>query len=94
MLGNNGKTVTFTEPADADRPSSLESIKALTDQLNAGTIKSVFILGGNPVFDAPQDLKFGEALKKAGLSAHVSIYKNETSVDCKWVVAAAHQLRL
>ena len=92
MLGNNGKTVTFTEPADADRPSSLESIKALTEQLNAGTINSVVILGGNPVFDAPQDLKFGEALKKAGLSAHVSIYKNETSVDCQWVVAAAHQL--
>ena len=92
MLGNNGNTVTFTEPADADRPSSLESIKTLTDQLNAGTIKSVFILGGNPVFDAPQDLKFGEALKKAGLSAHVSIYKNETSIECQWVVAAAHQL--
>ena len=92
MLGNNGKTVTFTEPADADRPSSLESIKALAEQLNAGKINSVFILGGNPVFDAPQDLKFGDALAKAGVSAHVSIYKNETSVASKWVVAAAHPL--
>ena len=92
LLGNNGKTVTFTQPAEVDRPSSLDSIKTLAEQLNGGKIKRVFILGGNPVFDAPQDLKFAEALAKADLSAHVSIYKNETSVLCKWVAAAAHPL--
>ena len=92
LLQNNGKTVTFTKPDDADRPSSLESIKALTDALNGGEIKRVFLLGGNPVFDAPADLKFGEALAKADLSAHVSIYKNETSHRCKWISAAAHPL--
>ena len=92
ILGNNGKTVTFTKPDDADRPSSLESIKALAEALNGGEIKRIFMLGGNPVFDAPADLKFGDALAKADLSAHVSIYKNETSHLCKWIVAAAHPL--
>jgi len=92
ILGNNGKTVTFTKPEDVDRPSSLESIKALAGLLDGGEIKSVFILGGNPVFDAPADLKFGEALAKADLSAHVSTYKNETSHRCKWISAAAHPL--
>ena len=92
LLKNNGKTVTFTKPKDADRPSSLESIKALADALNGGEIKSLIILGGNPVFDAPADLKLGEALAKADLSAHVTTYKNETSVLCKWISAAAHPL--
>ena len=92
ILGNNGKTVTFTKPEDADRPSSLESIKMLAEALSGGEIKRVIILGGNPVFDAPADLKFGEALARARLSAHVSTYKNETSMRCKWVIAAAHPL--
>ena len=92
ILGNSGKTVTFTKPDDADRPSSLESIKTLAGQLNGGEIKRVFILGGNPAFDAPADLKFGEALAKADFTAHVTTYKNETSLLCKWISAAAHPL--
>ena len=92
MLGNNGKTVTFTKPDDADRPSSLESIKTLAKELNDGKVKQVFILGGNPACDAPADLKFKEALAKAELTAHVTTYKNETSVLCKWISAAAHPL--
>ena len=92
ILGNNGKTVTFTKPDDADRPSSLESIKALAEALNGGETKRVVILGGNPVFDAPADLKFGEALARAEMSAHVSTYKNLTSTLCEWVIAAAHPL--
>ena len=92
ILENNGKTVTFTKPDDADRPGSLESIKMLANSLSSGETKRVFIFGGNPVFDAPADLKFGEALAKANLSVHVSTYKNETSMLCKWIVATAHPL--
>jgi molybdopterin-containing oxidoreductase family iron-sulfur binding subunit len=92
ILKNNGKTITFTKPVDADRPSSLDSIKALVDKLNAGKIKQVVILGGNPVYDAPRKLKLAEALSKAKFSAHVSYYKNETSLACSWVSAVAHPL--
>ena len=64
----------------------------LAKSLNDGETKRVFIFGGNPAYDAPADLKFGEALAKADLTAHVTTYKNETSLLCKWISAAAHPL--
>ena len=91
-LGNHGKTITFAKLPDPDRPSSLDSIKDFATQVNSGAIKSVVILGGNPVFDAPRSLKLAEVIAKAGNSVHVSYYKNETSMACKWVSAVAHPL--
>ncbi|MFK7769698.1 MAG: Fe-S-cluster-containing hydrogenase [Mariniblastus sp.] len=91
-LKNHGKTITFTKLPDPNRPPALESIKSFAQQLSDGTIKSVVILGGNPVFDAPRSLKLDELIAKAPNSVHVSYYKNETSLACKWVSAVAHPL--
>ena len=91
-LGNNGKTITFTKLPDPSRRSTIDAIKDFASQLSSGRIKSVVILGGNPVFDAPRSLKLDELIGKADNSLHVSYYKNETSQFCKWVSAAAHPL--
>ena len=88
-LGNHGSTITFTKLANPDRPSTIDSIKEFA--ANASSFEAVIVLGGNPVFDAPRSLKIGELLDKAN-STHVSIYKNETSLKCKNIIAAAHPL--
>ena len=92
QLGNHGKTITFTKLPDPEQPSSLESIEDFAQQLSSGSITSVVILGGNPVFDAPRSLNLGELIGKAASSVHVSYYKNETSMFCNWVSAVAHPL--
>ena len=50
------------------------------------------ILGGNPVYNAPADFGFADRLAKAGLSAHLSLYHDETSALCHWHVPLAHEL--
>ena len=64
----------------------------LVADMRAGAVKTLLILGGNPVYDAPADLNFLDALKKVKLRAHVGLYHNETAAWCHWHVPEAHYL--
>jgi MoCo/4Fe-4S cofactor protein with predicted Tat translocation signal len=91
-LESAGKTVAFIEDADAPRPAHLDALAALTEQLSAGSVDTLVILGGNPVLTAPADLKFADALKRAKTRIHLSLFNDETSRLCTWHVPAAHWL--
>ena len=56
-LGNTGKTVSYYETKDAALPS-VSSLASLVSAMKAGTVQTLVVLGGNPVFDAPADLDF------------------------------------
>lgn len=92
QLENNGKTVTYTKLVDPDRPSCVDAIKDFAAQLSSGKLKSVIILGGNPVYTAPRSLKLAELIGNAASSLHITNYNNETSAACQHVGAAAHAL--
>jgi MoCo/4Fe-4S cofactor protein with predicted Tat translocation signal len=91
-LGNVGKTVYYTEPLEANPVNEIESLRDLVDELNAGEVDTLVILGGNPVYDAPADFDFGPALLKARLRVHSGLYYDETGELCHWHVNAAHYL--
>ena len=57
-----------------------------------GHVQTLFILGGNPVYDAPVDLDFTGALAKVATSIHLSEYADETSSKTTWHVPKAHFL--
>src|SRR5207249_5640754 len=46
----------------------------------------------NPVFTAPADLQFTNALMKVPLRIHLSLEEDETSEYCHWHVPEAHTL--
>ncbi|HEX3855217.1 MAG TPA: TAT-variant-translocated molybdopterin oxidoreductase [Polyangiaceae bacterium] len=92
LLGNVNRTVFYTEDTDASETSDVAALKALTDELNAGKVDTLIILEGNPVFTAPADLAFGDALAKAKNSIHLSLYEDETSERSSWHLPAAHYL--
>ena len=60
-----GKTVIYYPDADPTRLAHAAALQDLVAKMNAGDVKTLAILGGNPVYDAPADLAFGEALEKA-----------------------------
>jgi MoCo/4Fe-4S cofactor protein with predicted Tat translocation signal len=93
QLGAIGQTIDYLDDPDPDRQlTHLEAITKLVGELDQNTVETLIILGGNPVYDAPADLKFGAALAKAATSIHLSEYANETSVLCSWHVPRAHYL--
>jgi len=94
QLGNVGKTVSYTDPVQANPINQTESLKELVAGMNAGKVDLLIILGGNPVYDAPADLNFADAMKsgKVPLRVHHGLYQNETAELCEWQVPAAHEL--
>ncbi|HUF78953.1 MAG TPA: TAT-variant-translocated molybdopterin oxidoreductase, partial [Thermoanaerobaculia bacterium] len=91
-LGAVGSTVRYTEPAAARPDDQVAGIRALAEELHAGEVDTLLILGANPAFDAPADLDLAAALPQAGLRVHVGLYKDETSQYCQWHVPQAHFL--
>jgi len=88
-LGNSDKTVRYIPAAQSNNTGD---IRGLVDLLNRGAVKQLVILGGNPVYNAPADLNFSEALSKAESSIHLSLYRDETSLACNWHLPRAHWL--
>ncbi len=54
-LGNVGSTLTYTDPVEANPVDQMASLKGLVQDMNAGKVQVLVILGGNPIFTAPAD---------------------------------------
>ena len=91
-LENVGKTVAYTESIEVNPVNQLESLTELVSDLNAGKVDFLVILGANPVYDAPADLAFAEAMQRAALRVHAGLYSDETAELCHWHCPAAHSL--
>ncbi|HEX4949199.1 MAG TPA: TAT-variant-translocated molybdopterin oxidoreductase, partial [Blastocatellia bacterium] len=87
-----GDTVKYTPAFDEKFESGLDSLKALVADAAGGKVSTLVILGGNPVYNAPADLKFRDALKQVKNKIHVGFYQDETAVECDWHVNEAHYL--
>jgi molybdopterin-containing oxidoreductase family iron-sulfur binding subunit len=91
-LGNVGQTVIYTQCAEAEPVVQIDSLKDLVADLNGGKVDLLIVLGGNPVYTAPADLDFADALGKAQLRVHLSLHEDETSALCHWQIPEAHFL--
>ncbi|NBR45678.1 MAG: 4Fe-4S dicluster domain-containing protein [Verrucomicrobia bacterium] len=68
------------------------SIKDLASRMRDGTVKSLVILGGDPVYNAPADLSFASLLGTVPSSLHLAAQPNATSAKTSWFVPGAHYL--
>ena len=91
-LGNAGKTVVYINSVEAEPTDQLASLRTLVADMNAGTVDLLVIVSGNPVFTAPADLGFADAMGKVPLRVHLSLYDDETSALCHWHIPESHFL--
>ena len=93
-LGNVGRTVFYTDPVDANPVNQTDSIKDLVADMRAGKVDMLFVMGGNPAYDAPADLGFADALKNTNIPmrVHLGLYQDETAELCQWHLNEAHYL--
>jgi MoCo/4Fe-4S cofactor protein with predicted Tat translocation signal len=91
-LGSLGTAVVVTDPIVADPSPQTASLVSLVQDMKAGAVKLLVILGANPVFTAPADLGFAEALKKVDTRVHVGLLDDETAALCHWQVPSTHFL--
>jgi len=91
-LGNVGHTVVYTAPVAAQLTDQRASLRALVEDMAAGRVELLLILGGNPVYTAPVDIDFAAHLAKVPFSVHLGLYVDETSALCHWHIPEAHEL--
>ena len=70
----------------------MSSLASLVSAMKGGTVQTLVILGGNPVFDAPADLDFASAMAKVPHSIALGHTVDETSSKAEWHIPRAHYL--
>ena len=104
-LGNVGKTVDFIDAIEAHPATGAASLKELADDLRAGSVDMLLILGGNPVYNAPVDIEFEKALRDFSsakdstgnfihFSARLGLNQDETALLCQWDLPDTHFLEM
>ncbi|MDR3746960.1 MAG: TAT-variant-translocated molybdopterin oxidoreductase [Acidobacteriota bacterium] len=91
-LGAVGNTLVFTEPVEVKPQIQTTAMKDLVDEMNAGKVDLLIILGGNPVYDAPVNFGFADAMGKVPLRVQYAMYKDETFDHVHWHINATHYL--
>jgi molybdopterin-containing oxidoreductase family iron-sulfur binding subunit len=79
----------FREPP----PELLDKgLKELVADVRDGKVGTLLVVGGNPVFNAPADLRFGDELAKVSKKIRLGLYHDQTSEKCDWHLPLAHPL--
>ena len=92
-LGNVGKTVFYSDPVEANSVDQTQSLRELVQDIDAGKVEVLVIVGGNPLYNTPADLKLNsDRLKKVALCVHHGLYHDESAEYCHWHVPATHYL--
>ena len=65
-------------------------LATLLQELREGD--TLLILGSNPGYDAPAALDFPAAVRRAGFSAHMGGWRDETAALCQWHLPESHAL--
>ena len=87
-LQSIGSTVELVEVP----PIISGTITELAESLQAGQVETLVIAGANPVYNAPADLKWAEAQKKAKTVVRLGYYEDETGSTAHWHFPLAHFL--
>ena len=98
-LGNLNVTVMGHEPIEEQPVDQTASIQDLATALGQNKVKMLLMLGGNPAFNAPADLNFGDTLKRQVMDTksplvaiHLSDHDDETSAVSTWHLPMCHFL--
>jgi len=89
-LGADEGAVAYIEPVARSAPDHGAAIAALAADMHAGRVDTLLMLDTNPVYTAPPELAFAEALRRVPLSAQLGLYRDETARAAGWHLPLAH----
>jgi molybdopterin-containing oxidoreductase family iron-sulfur binding subunit len=74
------------------KKTSVQALTDLTRSINGGSVELLLILGGNPVYDCPADVKLELRGNSQMTSVYLGLFDNETAKQCTWHATASHFL--
>ncbi|HLM00853.1 MAG TPA: hypothetical protein VK400_07335, partial [Pyrinomonadaceae bacterium] len=85
---------TYTEPfaPNAD-VLQIDQLRQLMSEIDGGAVRMLVVMGGNPVYNTPADLKLTrERMDKIPVRVHLGQYFDETAELCHWHVSEKNYL--
>ncbi len=92
LLGGAGRTVMHARSPIFEAGASSHDLAGLCAALDAGTVGTLAIVGGDPAYTSPADLDLAWRLGSAGTRAFVGARRNRTASVCGWFAPEAHFL--
>jgi molybdopterin-containing oxidoreductase family iron-sulfur binding subunit len=93
VLGSVGTVVSYTDPLSVSDKTQIDGLRELMADIDAGKVKMLVIMGGNPVYNTPADLRLDRArLDKVAMRVHLGLHFDETAEHCHWHVNGKHFL--
>ncbi len=83
--------IDWIEPFDpqANHPQGLSE---MADAMRRGAYDTLIVIDANPIYAAPPDLRFGEAMAKVPFTVFAGSFANETGARATWCVPLSHPL--
>jgi MoCo/4Fe-4S cofactor protein with predicted Tat translocation signal len=79
-------------PVLHDTDAGPRTLERLSEEMRGGRVDTLVITAWNPVYGAPADLNFGNALAQVPYSVYRTLYLDETAERAGWVIPAYHPL--
>jgi len=84
--------VDLIAPVDPEDRDHSESFAGLVQDLKSGSIRTLIVLGANPVYDSPESEDLARAIRAIPFSVHCGVYVDETADACHWRLPLSHAL--
>jgi MoCo/4Fe-4S cofactor protein with predicted Tat translocation signal len=91
-LGAVGKTVIYSTPLAPIPNEQGTDLTSLVNDMKAGKVQWLVMLGVNPLYNAPVDLDFAGGFNMVPNTVHLGSHLDETGFYSTWHINAAHYL--
>ena len=91
-LGSIGGPVLLLNTNEGPLPRQAVALRQLVADMRDGNVDALMIIGCNPVYSAPAEMNFAEALEALPESIYLGPHLDETARHCRWVLPRAHYL--
>ena len=91
-LGAVGTAITLLDTGASTQLPQSQTLPALVEEMQAGQIDLLLMLGVNPVYDAPSELNFQEVMGRVSDTVHVGMHVDETARASTWHIPLTHYL--
>jgi MoCo/4Fe-4S cofactor protein with predicted Tat translocation signal len=92
VLGTYNHTININNPISLYASQDVKMNKLVNDTINGKGPKAIIFYGTNPAYTLANGNKFGKALKNIDLTISLSLYADETAVNCQFIAPDHHAL--
>ncbi len=84
--------VAHLPPVDPVSSTHAESLQELVRDIDNGRVENLFVIGCNPAYASPGELRVAEAIAKVPFTVDLNLHDNETARLCQWRLPLSHSL--